>query len=154
VAAAAPATALPKEPSKVDTARIRSGLRGALKELICSHDVADAVESVRELRIPTELQGVEFCHILSQIVEEGNRESRAICFSFAARLFLDAVFSKSELITGLEKLFGKEKIEELSIDMPAAPAIMRDECLPALEALVSAGLLPAPKLEEFGLRIK
>lgn len=139
--------------SRVDPAKFRRGLCSAVKELTFSHEMPEAMQRVRELRIPTEVQAGEFAHVLSQMAEEGNRENRAVCFKFAARLFIDGVLSKTELIPALDKFF-TQNYQELRVDMPALPAICRDECLPALEELVRAGLLTAKQHEAYGQRIQ
>jgi len=129
-------------PSRVNPAKVRRELCSAVKELALSHDSAEALRRVSEMRIPEDLQAGEFAHVLSQMAEEGSSENRAVCFSFAAKLFVDGVLLKTKLVPALDKFF-KQSYQELEVDMPALPAICRNECLPALEELVRAGLLSA-----------
>jgi hypothetical protein len=135
----------------LDPAKLRSTIRGALKELSISYDVPEAlpetVQKLRDLRIPQEHQAGEFAHILLQTAEQGNSSKRNVMFRFAAQLFLDGVLARSELREGLEKLC--KSYEDLKVDVPRLPDIMRKECLPAIEELVKAGFLTAEQLEVF-----
>jgi hypothetical protein len=126
-------------------------LKGAVKELIVSHDVDEALDRTKELQIPVEHQANELSHILGQGAEEAKLEARSVCFRFVVRLFLEKVFDSSELSKGLTKLF--DKLEDLALDMPAIPQIMRDELLPALGELVQADLLKAEDLQELSNRV-
>lgn len=133
---------------KPDISKIRTEIRAAIKELCLSRDTQEALQRVKELRLPTVHQAAELAHILVQIAEEGNRESRVVCFSFAVQLFQGGIFSKSELLPGLEKFFNTS-YQELCSDVPALPEIVQSECLPALEELVRGNLLTAQQHEAF-----
>jgi hypothetical protein len=143
----------PSRPSpRNDTAHMRRSLVAAVKELLVSHDIAEALERTKELSIPVEHQANELSHILAQIAEEAKSEARGVCFQFAVKLFSEQVFDSSELMKGLTKLF--DKLEDLSLDMPAIPQIMRDEFLPALRELVQADLLTADEMQELSNRVE
>jgi len=135
-----------------DLKKLRDGIKATVKELSLSHEVSEAVQRIRELRIPEENQAAEFVALLAVISEEGNANSRPVCFRFAAKLFLDGVLSKSQLPAAIVKFF--LKYEDLRCDTPTLPKILLTECLPALEELVPAGILAQDQLEAFAKRIQ
>jgi len=88
--------------------KIKNGVRAAVKELCVLHDIPEAIQRLREMAIPAEYQAGELAHILAQVAEEGNQGSRSVCFNFVVQLFVDCVFSKSELQPGLDRFFFQE----------------------------------------------
>jgi len=114
--------------------------------------VGEAIERVAELSVPRELQAGEFSHVLATIAEEGSRDNRAVCLRFAVKLFIDGAFARSELVPGLEKLAAN--YEDITIDLPSLPRILREECLPALEELVRADLMTSEQHQAFCKRIR
>jgi hypothetical protein len=132
--------------------KLRRELKAAVKELSNSHDTVEALRRVKELSIPVEHQAGEFSHILQQAAEEGEIERREVCFKFGVQLMVDKVFASSELLESLKRLF-TETYEELRLDMPNLPSIMRDELLPALGELVQAGMLTQEFIEELARHI-
>lgn len=132
--------------------KIKNGVRAAVKELCVLHDIPEAIQRLREMAIPAEYQAGELAHILAQVAEEGNQGSRSVCFNFVVQLFVDCVFSKSELQPGLDRFFFKS-FDELFIDMPALPRIMRDEAIPTLEELVRTELLAAEQHAVYARRV-
>jgi len=142
----------PEAAPQRDAASIRKALRATVKELSQSHDIAEAMQRVREMRIPSQHQVSELAHLLAQVADEGNRESRAIGFRFAVQLLLDGVLSRSALVPGLESF--AEKSKDLALDLPALPTILSKELVPALQELVRAGLLPAEKCEAFARSVQ
>jgi len=135
-----------------DLGRIRAGLRATVKELCLSHDVAEALQRVREMRIPEEHQAAELARLLVNVVDEGGREARCICFRFAVRLLVEGVLAREALLPGLESFFGKS--EDLALDTPSLPRILREECVPALEELVRTGFLSVEQYEAFARRAR
>jgi len=134
-----------KGPLNLD--KLRKGLHAIVKELCQSHDDEEAIRRVKEMNIPVEHQAGEFSHILQQSAEEAKEEVRAVCFRFAVQLLVKKVFASSELMEGLRKLF-TESYEELRLDQPKLPSIVRDELKPALCELVQADMLTEDALEE------
>jgi len=132
--------------------KIKNGVRAAVKELCVLHDIPEAIQRLREMAIPAEYQAGELAHILAQVAEEGNQESRSVCFNFVVQLFVDCVFAKSELQPGLDRFFCKS-FDELFIDMPALPRIMREGAIPTLEELVRTELLAAEQHAVYARRV-
>jgi len=132
--------------------KIKNGVRAAVKELCVVHDIPEAIQRLRDMAIPAQYQAGELAHILAQVAEEGSQESRSVCFNFVVQLFVDCVFTKSELQPGLDRFFCKS-FDELFIDMPALPRIMRDEAIPTLEELVRTELLAAEQHAVYARRV-
>jgi len=127
--------------------KLRREIKAAVKELIITHDIGEALQRLKDLDVPVEDQPAELSHILQQSAEEAKPDVRAVCFKFAVQLLIDKVFAKSMLLEGLTKLF-TESYKELRLDMPTLPSIMREELLPRLGELVQADLLAEDALEE------
>jgi hypothetical protein len=138
--------ASPVQPAKVPKESYRNSLKATVKELSLSHDKAEALLRVKELQIPQENQAKELSHLLQYASEEAKPEVRAVCFQFVVQILLDQIFHSSEILRGLRKFF--KNYQELSLDMPTLPMIMRDEFLPALSELVQAGLMSEDDVEE------
>jgi len=135
-----------------EATKIKNGVRAAVKELCVLHDIPEAIQRLGEMAIPADYQAGELAHILAQVAEEGNEESRSVCFNFVVQLFVDGVFAKSELQPGLDRFFCKS-FDELFIDMPALPRIMREEAIPTLEELVRTELLAAEQHAVYARRV-
>lgn len=142
----------PEATPQRDMGSFRSGLQATVKELSHSHDVGEAIQRVRDMRIPAQQQVGELVHLLAMVSDEGNRESRSIGFRFAVQLLLDGVISRSALLPGLESF--AEKSKDLALDLPSLPRILSQECVPALEELVRAGLLLAEQREAFAQSVQ
>jgi len=132
--------------------KFKDGVRAAVKELCYLHDIPEAIQRLREMAMPAQYQAGELAHILAQVAEERNQESRSVCFNFVVQLFVDGVFAKSELQPGLDRFFCKS-FDELLIDMPALPRIMREEAIPTLEELVRTELLAAEQHALYASRV-
>eukprot|EP00927_Polykrikos_kofoidii_P004768 TRINITY_DN11880_c0_g2_i1.p1 TRINITY_DN11880_c0_g2~~TRINITY_DN11880_c0_g2_i1.p1 ORF type:complete len:1644 (-),score=449.51 TRINITY_DN11880_c0_g2_i1:73-4968(-) len=135
----------------VDPSTVRDQLKKTVKELALSHELDEAVSRAKDLNVPVKQQAAELTHVLTQIAEETNHESRALCFKFVLRLFIDRIFDSSELPTGLDKL--AKDCQELQLDIVGLPHILRNECLPTLRSLVTANMLSSEHLEAFSKRI-
>lgn len=124
-----------------DTQRFHEELSAVLKELRASADVQSALDRLRNCQppVPPDQQACELVELLVRTCEESNKATRANCFDLLARLVLDGVWQPACLAEGLQ--YFAEYFEELKIDLPALPAITRDELAPGLAGLVQAGHL-------------
>lgn len=135
-----------ERPERLDFGEVRSELRATVRELSMSHDISEALQRVRELKVPREHQAAGLDHVLGQIAEEGSREARAACLNFVVRLFSDGVLLKSELVSGLQKFFAN-RVQDLTADVPGLPEMVRAEYMPAVEELVQLDFLGAEQKE-------
>lgn len=113
-------------------------------ELMVSHDIQDAVASVAETAVPSSFQSQELCDLLVFILERSSGALRSVGFRFVVAIFTKGCWKPAALEEGLQSLAGM--IDDLTLDLPSLPTILREELITSFESLVSAGLLSGARL--------
>lgn len=101
-----------------------------VRSLSASHDVAEAVSQIRELKPSQRNQKGLFLEILKRAAEAA-QENRIVQWQFTAQLFAEEVFEKPVLMEGLTQ-FMDEVYEDFKCDVPHLPKILGEELLPRL----------------------
>jgi len=129
------------QPSTFDAKRFRNDFKETLRELSRSLDVDAAYERIRVFAVPADKQASELCELISMVSDLKSAESREASFKLLAKFFLvKDGWRRTALVDGLTRFFG-EIYEDLKMDCPALPSIIREELAPALQGLVEAGHL-------------
>jgi len=109
----------------------RKEVSNAVKELMASHDVDEAVTRIRELKVPQRHQKVPVADIVSQALE-ARELNRPKLWELLVRLCSEAIFQKESLLEGMDRFF-TDSYEDAIMDSPMAAKFLKEELLPALE---------------------
>jgi len=132
-----------------DLVVFRRELASTLTKLATDRHVPSAVQSIRALQVPIELQTDQFTDILSRILEERRGIVRRCELAFAAGLMVSdqSPFDKKACLDGIA-LFFADVYEEMCAEIPRLPAIMKSEFVPTMLGAFSASELNAILPEE------
>jgi len=121
-----------------------------VKGLSLSHDVAEAVSQIRDLKPRQSSQKGLFVEILKRALEASDRD-RTVLWQFTVRLFSEEVLQKSVLMEGLTQ-FMEEVYDDLKCDVPRLPKILQEELFPVLsgdgEGEATATLLDSGEIQK------
>lgn len=134
----------PAAPARFDAGAFREELGAAMRELRGSSD--GALAKLTAGGVPPEHQATELACLLARVAEEGSSFARCAGFSLAARAFQTGAWEPKALGDGLGEFFN-DIYEELRLDIPSLPAVVREDLAPVLRGLVAEGLLEARFLE-------
>jgi len=114
-----------------------------LKELTASHDIGDTCQILQDMDLPRSLHPFVVEETLSRVLDMTDRE-RPDIFALLALLVRQDVLEREGLLQGLNNYFD-ELYEEVKLDVPHAPAILRDELIATLQ---KDGVLSSAEAEQ------
>lgn len=120
-------------------------LAAAYSELMVSHDLQEAVSCISMVAVPPSAQPEELCELLAFVVDQGSEASRMLGFKLIVKLFGDRCWKPSSLDEGLRK-FAKMG-DDLKLDVPTLPSILRVEMVSAFQPLIDSGVLSSKQLQ-------
>lgn len=130
-----------------DREAFREELHNVFCELRCSHDEAGAAMRLADLRRPRAREQIaELHHLLGEAAQERDAWVRSACFRLAVGLFGGRGCEMEVLAKGLQT-FATEVCEDLRVDVPALPRVVREELVPVIAPLVAHGQLPGSLLK-------
>jgi len=127
-----------------DLVAFRRELANTLTKLSVDRNVPSAVQSIRALQVPLELQTDQFVDILSRILEEKRGVVRRCELAFAVGLIASdqSPFEKKACLAGIG-LFFQDVYEEMCTEVPRLPAIIKSEFVSLMCGVFSAVELDA-----------
>jgi hypothetical protein len=139
------AAKLSDQPRKQNDKVCREEILGAFTELCSSHDVQEAAARIAAIVVPPSAQAEELCELLAHIVEQSSEGARKVGFKLLVALFVEGHWKPGACSKGF-KSFASLCVD-LKCDVPVLPKIISEELAPALEALVSGGMLSAEQVQ-------
>lgn len=131
---------LPAEPAFARD-DFRDEVAKLLRELRHSFDeVGGAARLAASPVPPSKMQAEEFCYLVAEVAQESSEEVRRSGFRLAAGLF-DGRWNADACAEGLRS-FVEEVCEDLKMDVPALPRIVREELAPIFTQIIAADKLP------------
>jgi len=128
-----------------DRDAFRAEVQRVLRELRLSLDEAGAAARLAEqANPPAKEQAEEVRNLLAQVTQEAQEPARKAGFRVALGLF--ARWKAAALSRGL-RAFLEQDCEDLRVDVPTLPSILRLELSPLLQPFLSKGLLQASAAE-------
>jgi hypothetical protein len=124
----------------------RREMKQVFAELRVTHDGGEAAQRIGPLLPPQSQQAEEVCTLIVEAIQLSFVSARKAGFELITKLFLDHEWSPLALCAGLH-LFVTEVQSDLIHDLPKLPVLVRDEFVPAMACLLSAGILSSSDLE-------